>query len=431
MVDNALHAGHYILEEFSIQSFDKKKKIDISKLIHVFSIIESTNKGSVRGFATIYDTFDLIKDFPLRGEEIITITYVDFFQKRHTDKMFLYSITDVQRPGSLNNVMQYNIHFVSVGKLYTEAYTIRKAYRLSNNGSSISDHVESVYNDYYKSTGKRMYIEQTTGDVSIIVPNYTPEETMHFFARRAYSIDSTTFRFFENRKAYYFVSNTELLNIAKNNIGYGTDNIDPGLAEAIGLNATTIPIFRINYMPNVTPDRQKQLMYEIQDIRYDTIVNSIEDIALGGYSRKFFELDMLTSNVNEIAYKHPLEKTIHSQEFLDTYDQNPIQRYMIKDYRSEGNLNEIRTDTHYAELHNDKKTSFYHYNKNSLQINIYGRNDIFAGSVIDLDLTEYNNKNTNKKDDLRSGRYIVHSVENMFRESVFTQKLVIARETYE
>jgi hypothetical protein len=54
---------------------------------------------------------------------------------------------------------------------------------------------------------------------------------------------------------------------------------------------------------------------------------------------------------------------------------------------------------------------------------------MFAGAAIDLELTKHTADSTGElqKDLERSGRYIVESIENIFDESVFTQKLVLSR----
>ncbi len=56
---------------------------------------------------------------------------------------------------------------------------------------------------------------------------------------------------------------------------------------------------------------------------------------------------------------------------------------------------------------------------------IFGRNNIFAGSVIDLDLNYA--KDVVKQDKEKSGRYIVESIENVFYENTYRQKVVISR----
>jgi hypothetical protein len=62
---------------------------------------------------------------------------------------------------------------------------------------------------------------------------------------------------------------------------------------------------------------------------------------------------------------------------------------------------------------------------------IYGRNTLFAGDIIELNLTKLVNTNINgnatEPDIERSGRYIIESVENVFEGNTYKQKLIISR----
>jgi hypothetical protein len=429
--------GHFTLLAFKIKSLDGKKEIDISKVIHTFNIEESMEKTSIRGAAVVYEVYDLIQSFPLKGEELIEITYTDFFEVERTEHMFLYSITNMEYNNNAGNFMnKYTIHFVSIGKFIADQKRIQKSYGSQGVNSKISDFVIDTFQEYYKNeyNKKDFVVELTTGETKFVIPNYTPDQAMNFFAKRAFSSENLgqTFRFFESRDKYFFITNAELFKLAKNNLGYGDGLIDPKLGEAAGIENKPIHIFRRNYAKDNRPDRQREMMYEILSIATPKLVNSVDDINAGAYFKEFYEIDLLNNVINKNLYDHGTSANtlFHNQDFInETMVNRPNQSYVIKDYSTEGQGGSaIRPDQRYLDLYTRKKTEFYHYNNNKVACKIYGRNDIFAGSVIDLELYEVKVQGGTDIDQMRSGRYLVNDVNNIFHESVFVQDLVISKE---
>ena len=438
-------AGHFELLSFKVTNFERTKTIDINRLIHTFNIDESMSAGSVRGSAMVYDALNLLSEFPLLGEETIEITYTDFYANKRIETYFLYAITDVSN-GDENsgNVQRYKINFVSPAKFYSEDKRIKKTYKPNSVSSTISDYVEEVYEEYYKRLmtesqlkPKELVLEETEGSQSYVIPNYTPEQTMHFFSRRAMSSNSNTqlFRFFENREKYYFATNEYMDKLANNFVGYNA--IDPKLAREIDRKAGVIPIFRLNYMPNVSADKQIIAMSEIISVDYGERVNTIDDINNGGYRRSTHEIDVIHGSVDKSStpqYDHLTEfrennqRLIHSRKFIDRHLTKAIERFVIKDYSPTGATqgDTMRVDQQYPTLHNYKRSNLYHYRKNQIGVTIYGRNNIFAGSMIDI---EINVAKTGviALDKEKSGRYIVEAVSNVFFENTYRQKLTLSR----
>lgn len=445
MSDTALKlAGHYSVEEFTVTSADRKKSVDIKMLVHTFNIIESMSAGSVRGSAVVYDAFDLVTQFPLKAEELIKIVYSDFFGTKRTEYYHLYSITDVKyAKDSSQSMIEYKINFVSVGKFYSENFRVQKAYKPNGSSGLISDYVQDVFDEYYvrplqedNVETKNIVIVPTTGPQVYVIPRYTPEQTMQFFSRKAYLAASTTqsFRFFENREMYFFATNEYMIERLDPNSGRPTEG--PGGGISIPSSQTIVPQFRMNYVTDKGPTRQLAMMNEIINIDFGFRTDAVADINSGAYKKNAYEIDILNGVVVQIAYDHSTafesttEKLMHDPDYVEKRLSKPKERFVIKDYNSTGVAggDAVRNDQFYADLHNIKSTTFYHYNANKIGVSIYGRNTIFAGSVIDLQLL-VNTVDTKsfKIDKERSGRYIVESVENLFYENVYTQKLTLAR----
>jgi hypothetical protein len=453
MANELKQSGHYKLESFKIKSFDRQREVDIKFLIHTFNIVESMSAGSVRGSAVVYDSNDLINTLPLKSEEIVEITYSDFFDEVRTDQFFLYSITDVSYAKENSQaIVKYTINFVSIPKLLTENERVAKAYKYDpvTSRSLISDYANTVYDEYYSRplreiglTPKEIIVEPTTGDQALVVTRMTPEQTMHFFSRKAYSQNSRTqsFRFFETRDKYFFVTNDYMTEYyAKGGIGYlGNSNyglISPSEAASVGLKPKTIRRFGRNYALDKSPERQLAAMYELIEIDFGTRNDTIDDINRGAYKKASYEIDLINGTFQKIAYDHAEEyedETLvlpHNKPFINERITKERERFIIKDYASTGAATgtEVGSNKFYPELHNKKTTYFYHYEKNSIRAKIYGRNDLFAGDVIELDLiSQADGSGKNEKDIERSGLYLIESIENNFYENTYTQKLVLSR----
>lgn len=446
MSDSAVkQAGHYRLKQFRVYNFARTKSIDLKLVIHTFNIVESMSNGAVRGSAVVYDTDDLIKNFPFICEEYVQITYSDFFDVERTEDMFVYSITDVKyAKQNSQSMIEYKLNFVSIGRVFSEDYRIQKTYKAnpSNNGT-IAGYVKEVYDEYYAKPvtdynvkPKEIEIEPTAGQTQFVIPRMTPEHTMNFFARRAYSSTSgstQTFRFFESREKYHFASNDYMFTFGVDPVG--NFGIGPTLANAVGIKEKVTPLFRMNYLGDLTPERQESLMYEIQSIDYGVRANTIEDINVGGYKRRTWEIDLINGAVTSRDYNHFEEFTAakvklpHSKTFIDNRMQKYRERFVFTDYAQPGAASgpALRPDQNYADLYNIKTTSFYHYERNKVTVKIYGRNTLFAGDVVTLQMFEHSASGELRLDTDRSGDYLVESIENIFYESVYTQNLVLSR----
>jgi hypothetical protein len=260
-------------------------------------------------------------------------------------------------------------------------------------------------------------VQPTDGRQTLVVPNYNPEQAMHFFARHAYSASSfsQTFRFFENRKNYVFATNEFLQREVY----------------------TGIYTYKQNFIQNQTPEGQADLQFSIIGIDYGEVVNSITDINGGGYNRTTFEMDAMYNVINRIDYNHernfynnnPDQKLYHTLPFIRERLNKIDERWALKDYSSEGMPEgpAVRFNTHYADIYNKKGAHLYHLDQNKTSVTIYGNNAIVAGSTIDIQLLKHTSEDDQKPDIDRSGEYIIESIENVFYENTYIQKLTITR----
>lgn len=425
-------AGKYILDYVKIYKLNQPEQfIDIGPLIHFWTLTESMNNGFIHGEMQIYDSVSLLDQFLdenvgwLKGEEEIEISYTDFFENNRIEKYFVYKVSDVESIKQANEtIYKYKLYFVSKEKLYTELDGIRKSY--SNN--RISTFVEQVFNTYFQSE-KEIEIETTSGYHTLVVPSYSPIETMNFFARKAISEEnpSHTFRFFETRDKFHFTTHEKLIN-------------DWWQREAQQQQTDT---YRKREFQDQTPKGQQELMRTLLDIQYPDHINTFKDINEGGYYRQTNELDYLNRAFIPNEYRHldnyqknryPDQKvrSKHTKDFVDQYMVNTKDVLVIKDYSDTAVYPYMRKNTFYPEIYNEKNVNLYHHKNEMIQIKIYGQNKYTVGNLLKLDLYDIHFALEDRLlDKERSGYYLIEKIEHIFFEDQYIQKMSISKSGFQ
>lgn len=417
-------AGSYKLKHFEISDFMGRSRkvdsatdvstVDAKLIMGEWNVVESVNSSCLSGSAQILDGVGLFYDFPLRGEERLRVVYEDFYGQERSHDFFIHAVSNVA-PAKDNStdLLTYTIHFVSSSKFHADTTMIRRSYH-----GLISDMVKEVYSNYFK-TEKKINVEDTEGEQTLVVPAYTGTETMNFFARRAYG-GTSTFRFYENRDGYHFRT---------------VENAVSDVKE--------VPVFFLNSMKDETPFGQEQKMRGIVDIDFGQPVDTLYDLYNGTYNKTAIELDYMARKAENTEYKfyerfpafernwgHSETKIgpAHSKEFVDTFMKSTKRMLMVKDYPDGNRQNNPaqRPKTYMSEVATENWAVNEQGKHNSITVKIYGRNSIVAGSMVEITVEEL--RPPKKKIDKRySGKYFVNSVANEFLGDTYMQVLELSR----
>jgi hypothetical protein len=450
MAQRSSPAGTFELQEmklFSIDPDDQFEPIDIKKLVHTFTIRESVMKGYVSGEAKLYDSAGLFYNLPLRGQEGLHISISDFKYEELKNDFFVYSVDQVKpAKKSSNDVLEYVIKFVSIGKFISERYTVRRCIARGGNGSReympINEQVEILYDDYYKfdaADGVRGYlpekeikIHDTEGPQKIVIPSLSPDDSMHLLSRRAHSKDypSDMFRFFETREKYNFVNLEELI-----------------FDEA--------PEYIYTYTSGAienTPDGELLKMQKVLDLDLKETVNTFRVMKEGGYFRAYTSVDTSNRFASTYTYDHydeminqenflftdihnPDTQKIrfnHTESFIRTHLDNHKRMFGMKDYPDQDTnpAPALRPQAYYGEIVNHKGAHLAQFDEYEISIRVYGTNELFPGKMILLDLPEFrDDKSTNGRipDKVRSGIYMITEIQNDFIENTFYQTMTLIK----
>jgi len=434
-------AGTYVLKSFRISPLtqdgkpnpdDAKETVELKSIIHTWNLGESIKKGSIQGTAKIYDTKGVFYKYPLRGQELLTIEYEDFFGELRTEKLFIFAITDVNPAGSnADDTLEYMIHFCSFGKFFSERYSIQRCIAEGSGGGRryipINEQIQTLFEDYYEGEGegteKEILIHETEGVHKIVIPNLKPEGAMNLLSRRAYNTEypSNIYRFFENRDQYYFVS------------------IEQWVEE---YNEEDIIKFQYVKGPvDHTPEEETKRMKYITSASFGTYVNTMDSLNKGAYHRNTYEIDLNNRKTidNEYSHKEEFKNYLyahkekdkihlkHTDQFVDEHLNDSYTTYVFKDYPDSDapQAYGLRPKTNFGEMLNTRAATLFSLEENKVSITIFGHNKIVAGTIVDVEIPEF--KDENDVDTRISGRYIVESINNSFIENTYFQNAVLIR----
>ena len=441
---NLNQPGSYTLKTFKLWSYDLAYSVDLMMSVHRFEITESMSNGSIRGSALIIDSNNVLGGFAntgIVGQELIEIEYEDYYANKRQELYCLYAVDNINYGDEKKSgFLAYTINFTSPHKFYSEDYRVQRAYT----GQNISTYAKDLYAEYMRDkipehivrkfpfATKLLTVENTANKRDIVVPKMNPEGSMHLFSRNAWTDvnplgegeSSQTFRFFEARDKFFFATIEYMRSLTLSQLATGTGNkLEPerGILK-----------FYRNYAASITPSAGAAAMSYILNANFGVRVNTIDYIVSGAYKRRTYEFDMATMNVNDYLYDYTQQfndqdsnplKPIHNREFIDDYMKKEKEIFVFNSVDNSGG------DYHYRELYTTKPMYFINQQNNMINVTIYGRNDLFAGSTVDITFMKHVNAMMGAPtiDEERSGLYFVETAQSIFDGNVYTQALTLTR----
>lgn len=427
--------GQYTLEGFKIQPIgNDDKATDIKNIVSDFSIVESIDLGYVHGSATIVDTEGFLKKVPMNGEEIITITYSDWFQVRRTEEYFLYSIQhEEQEIDKSDTIQTYTIYFCSIGRLLSSLQLVRVGVN-----TSASEAAKQLFTDYFVDVNtigkikKELKVEDSPGLTRLVIPAYSPIESMHFLTRNAITNPSSnlssSYRFFENRDKFWFATDDYIIKLNGDEL-----KLNKNVKDTTQRNS-----YFVIAQSSSEPEEIRRQMFKIIGLKYGTRFNTIKDFDDGIYKRRIFELDVISREIVRTDYSLNDDfgtgitlagqnfATRHTNPFIENILAEPQDYFVIKDWTTVPSG--MRPNPVWSDLVGRKPMHVLHNNSNEIEILVYGRNTVFAGSIVELELPEFKTRQTEIEiDEEKSGVYLVKSVNNEFKNNTYYQTLTLIR----
>ena len=394
--------GYYTIDEAYITRYDRSgDRYNIANYIASMSFTESIYSPVIMGSILISDSTNIVDNFPIRGEEILTLSYSDFYNNQITQDFMVYSITSIG-PSTQQNSLGYLLSFVSPQSIMSAAADIQKSYK-----GTTTEIINKIFSEYlterqrFDNARYTIDTEESTGVQTIVIPMLSPLEAIDFLKRRSFSAEnkSSNYLFFQNREKFRMVTHEKLIKDSKRGVDFDPRKIythDPGMI-----------------IDSITADR---VMNNILDINFPNRINTLEEIQYGAMTSVTVEVDILQKqyrlfdydykdNYKKYTHLDQVSEFSHTDAFIEKYFSNKVVSDMISSDLE-------RPNQRYKDIIPHRRSSSYYLNNGiTCDIEVYGRNDLFAGDIIRLNLPEYEVTNNDKSQHKSlSGYWLVNQI---------------------
>jgi len=234
------------LTDISISTLDGTS-LSIMNQYAAVEITEDLFQNCVHGVCTDIDASNLIANFPITGQEYITLSFHTPSIDKEVELIFLIDKIS-QRTSLLNKQSQlYDIHFVSPTFMINLFSTVSKAYT----DKSISDIVEDIHHTYILhdsdktmstlderyNEGQLLSIDRTDDSTSIIIPHWNPFVAINWLSKRSASTDNPRlcdYVYYQDMDGFHFRSIRKLFDQDISQVYlYGIDNANDMIRDHI------------------------------------------------------------------------------------------------------------------------------------------------------------------------------------------------------
>lgn len=425
MTNQVLQIGRYKINSVNLYNINNPdKKINMIDLISEYTFRESILDSVMTGSIMVVDSVNLISNLPIRGEEILELIYEDYFENEITLEFFCYSIQELA-PDELGQKQAYRIELISKEFIRSESLLVKRSlpsFRPAGpKGIPVSTMAQIIFDEYFD-TEKEIEVEVSDGDLQLIIPALTPIDTMNFLKRKAKSAGSfaSNYFFFENRERFYFVTSEYMINRVNR------EQIDETKVFKRVPNAAISGL-----------DETSLAMYNLLDFQVVSKFDTVNNLRTGGMISDVIEVDILNRKYTHNVFNYNDEfvnfsHTDPTNEVRKPHTEDFIDKYFSTDNRKREFLvfvDEYRPNLNFDELISRRLSNYYFLDNMEVVIKIHGRNDIFAGDMIRLDIDDFVTAHKDKKPhETLSGYYLVKTIDHMLKDNNYISYLTVSKD---
>ena len=435
--------GFCTVEKADVTSHDGRVK-SIQALIHSIVMSQSITSTGLAGNIKVYDSVGFLHNFPLRAEEKLDLKLKGHdLQTEINIKGQITKIDDVSK-NTQGDGYFYTLHFstrtsynAGLGNVITAfrdktgsyaAKNLFKKHFNSNKDLTASTKVEEMppgSNAYAMAAdkGRRFYIEDSKGQLRVLVPDYNPHDAMVFLASKSMANSdspSNNFRFFETFEGYYWVTDEWLLKRAK-------------------FNKDRVKDFYYLSFTEKNPLYAEIITKTITSFNNSDHVDTGADLQSGAYTNTVLEIDLTSHDVNYYNYDYETQKkryagmsgapktsnvgATHSSDFIkDTFTTENAKQYVVyRDWQDDGMQQkpeqQPRPPQKMVEIIQNRIAYRHHLNNSKVQMTATGRLDLMPGDVINLITQDPTIELSNEMNERLSGKYLISNIRHNISEN--------------
>jgi hypothetical protein len=414
-------AGEYLLEDSKILSVSGSV-FDIKDLIEEISIYEDIFTVTVSGSITFTDTNNIIKNFPIVGEERLVLKLATPQEKESPDTTIDYTrtpliITNVSHRNQMNsNAQLVTLKFTSLETYRDNICRVSQSYK-----GQPSDILEKILRDKsYLASTKRLFKEETANNMKVVFPNMRPFDCIQHLMKRSNSasnVDSPTYLFYETTKGFHFrtfdgLCNDEVAQYFRESVGGQLD--EKGTSDP-QKNLETI----VNYEINSNKDTANQMRsgaYSSKLITHDVYnkkLNTYKYDYLSNFDKDIHPDNGESKPIISRAIDPDLNKSITEHEDTKLYVVSTASGYSF----SEGENYPYQSDNLNRTLQRRKGRIQQFGGGIILNLEIAGNTAIKVGDKIGVEINNQSNVDGEDIDKELSGNFIVTTLRHVFTQS--------------
>lgn len=385
--------GSVHINKIELHSNDGNRSQSLIGMVSSFDVYESITSPAITATVQIYDSIDLLRKFPIIGEEHVLLEWMTSFRDNPISlKLFVKSIEGIVYDENMK-FKEYTLTLVSEEILLDASKRIHIKYE-----TDIGDAVRKLFSEVLGST-KNLEIESTKGIDKVLLSNTSPMRGIDKLRQRAISKKyiSSSYVFYENNKGYYFETIENIFD-RERKVSDKIFFFDAAIPTSIDFSS-----YRniLNY----------------QQLRSSDV---IERISGGGLSNQVSSLDLTTGKYTILNYTNNI-----GQDKFRSVDDTSIGVNTTQFEREHGKTTQ---KTMFMTIASDRGENFIPSKisvlqafvkkliQNIIEIQIFGDSDLAAGNVIECNITDSIGLTEGSSiDRLMSGKYLVSKL----RHSIF------------
>jgi len=414
-------AGEFLVEECKIVS-TTGEIYDIMEIVEEINVFENIYTASISGDIVIKDTTNIVKNFPIIGEErlILKLQTPQASPKPETtidytlSPLIIYKINSQYGTGETAQVV--SLQFGSVEGFRNQTSRVSQSY--SGVPSTI---VEKILRDEnYLRSKKTFYFEPTANNAKMIFPNIRPFKCIKHLSNISNSSlnnSSPSYLFYETTKGYHFRTYDSMCReepkfFFKENVGGQLDEKGVGNVQ---LELDSI----VNYQRVSSKDTVKNLnsgMISSKLITHD-VYNKRLDLYKYDYLSNF-DRDIHPDNGESTPIISQAKDPDNGKGLTDHEDTKLFVVSTASGYSfSEGENYPYQSDNLNQTLQRKSARKQQFENGSILNIEVNGQTFIQAGDKISLEIGATSAITDDKEDKQLSGNYIVTHLRHTFTKS--------------
>jgi len=395
--------GDILFNKLVLFSPNQNKYINLDDYLVEINIYENMLSSVMTGSITLADSRNLIKDFPLIGEEIL---YVDvktptLDTESNLDKIFrVYSITDKSYSPD-GATLIYQLNFTSIESFRSISNPIYRSFQ-----GKPEEIILQIYKEYLQiDKGIELTIlTPTANNIKFVSPGWTPLECINWICSKSLPVNnaSANFLFWETSSGFYF-GNTDT--IFKNIENYSIGEY----------------VYSQSYINTLKRDDIQKSMMAIKSLNIEKSFDQLTNNMSGYIANRVLDIDLYNKQYSIVDYDHGKKFNNYSHSEVDpvvplfdiTTDRNPLSFLTLNYSHSKlHNDNPDNFDVQTKNIFGNRRSNLLELDNFKMNLVVPGRTDIQAGATINIKmpsgtLTYSEDKVNNNEDELYSGNYLI------------------------